>query len=163
MAKQTNNAGTGLGFDAQFWATADKLQDNMKLSDYRHVVLGLIFLKKYLRRIRSQTGGFARGRTGRSRESWGHLAENVFWVPKEARRSYLQVRDNPLMIGNDIDDAMLTIDAKNASLKGVQHNKDARQERNKVMPGELIDPVIGANDGNIDRNCRLGETLEATV
>lgn len=163
MAKQTNNAVTGLGFEAQFWATADKLHDNMKLSDYRRVVLGLIFLKNISDAYEAKRAALLAEELADPESPRGHLAENVFWVPKEARRSYLQVRANPRTIGKDIDDAMLTIDAKNASFKGVQHKEYARQERNKVMPGELIDLVIGANDRNIDRNCRLGETLEATV
>ena len=91
-------------------------------------------------------------RSGRScsRRSWPtrrtqeeYLAENVFWVPKEARWSHLQAKAKQTTIGKDIDDAMLAIETSNASLKGVLPKDYARPALNKVMLGELIDLVSG--------------------
>ena len=72
-----------------------------------------------------------------------YLAENVFWVPKEARWSHLQAKAKQPTIGKVIDDAMLAIEARNASLKGVLLKDYARPALNKVMLGELIDLVSG--------------------
>ena len=72
-----------------------------------------------------------------------YLAENVFWVPRAARWSHLQARARQTTIGKDIDDAMLAIEARNASLKGVLPKDYARPALNKVMLGELIDLISG--------------------
>ena len=72
-----------------------------------------------------------------------YLAENIFWVPKEARWTHLQARAKRPSIGKDVDDAMLAIEANNESLKGVLPKDYARPALNKVMLGELIDLVSG--------------------
>ena len=72
-----------------------------------------------------------------------YLAENVFWVPREARWSHLQANAKMTTIGKHIDSAMLAIEANNASLKGVLPKDYARPALNKVMLGELIDLVSG--------------------
>jgi type I restriction enzyme M protein len=132
-----------LGFEAQLWATADKLRGALEPSDYKHVALGLIFLK-YI------SDAFEAKRTALEGEEFAdpedpeeYLAENVFWVPKEARWSHLQARAKQPTIGKDIDDAMLAIEANNESLKGVLPKDYARPALNKVMLGELIDLVSG--------------------
>jgi type I restriction enzyme M protein len=70
-----------------------------------------------------------------------YLAENVFWVPKDARWTYLQANAKQPTIGKLIDDAMLAIETKNASLKGVLPKDYNRPALNKIMLGELIDLV----------------------
>ena len=143
MANQTNNNGANLGFEAQLWAAADKLRGNMEPSDYKHVALGLIFLKYISDAFEAKRAELLKDDLADAEDSEEYLAENVFWVPKEARWSHLQAKAKKTMIGKYIDNAMLAIEANNASLKGVLPKDYARPALNKVMLGELIDLVSG--------------------
>ena len=143
MAKQANNSGANLGFEAQLWAAADKLRGNMEASDYKHVALGLIFLKYISDAFEAKRAELLKEKLADAEDPEEYLAENVFWVPKAARWSRLQARAKQPSIGKDIDDAMLAIEASNASLKGVLPKDYARPALNKVMLGELIDLVSG--------------------
>ena len=143
MAKKMNNAGTTLGFEAQLWAAADKLRGNMEPSDYKHVALGLIFLKYISDAFEAKRADLLTEELADPEDPEEYLAENVFWVPKEARWSHLQARAKQTTIGKDIDDALVAIEARNASLKGVLPKDYARPALNKVMLGELIDLVSG--------------------
>ena len=143
MAKQLNNSGANLGFEAQLWAAADKLRGNMEPSDYKHVALGLIFLKYISDAFEAKRADLLKEELADAEDPEEYLAENVFWVPKVARWSRLQTRAKQPSIGKDIDDAMLAIEASNASLMGVLPKDYARPALNKVMLGELIDLVSG--------------------
>ena len=143
MAKQANNTGANLGFEARLWAAADKLRGNMEPSDYKHVALGLIFLKYISDAFEAKHAALLEEDLADAEDPEEYLAENVFWVPKEARWSHLQAKAKQTTIGKDIDDAMLAIEANNASLKGVLPKDYARPALNKVMLGELIDLVSG--------------------
>ena len=138
-----NNSGADLGFEAQLWAAADKLRDNMEPSDYKHVALGLIFLKYISDAFEAKRAALLTEELADPEDPEEYLAENVFWVPKVARWSHLQARAKQTTIGKDIDNAMLAIEARNASLKGVLPKDYARPSLNKVMLGELIDLVSG--------------------
>ena len=142
-AKKQNNDDANLGFEAQLWATADKLRGNMEPSDYKHVALGLIFLKYISDAFEAKRAELLQEELADAEDPEEYLAENVFWVPKEARWSHLQAKAKQPTIGKDIDDAMLAIEASNASLKGVLPKDHARPALNKVMLGELIDLVSG--------------------
>ena len=141
--KHANDIGANLGFEAQLWAAADKLRGNMEPSDYKHVALGLIFLKYISDAFEAKRAALLKEDLADAEDPEEYLAENVFWVPKEARWSHLQSRAKQPTIGKDIDDAMLAIEARNASLKGVLPKEYARPALNKVMLGELIDLVSG--------------------
>ena len=143
MAKLANRSSANLGFEAQLWAAADKLRRNMEPSDYKHVVLGLIFLKYISDAFEAKRAELLEEELADPEDPEEYLAENVFWVPKVARWSRLQARAKQPSIGKDIDDAMLAIEARNASLKGVLPKDYARPALNKVMLGELIDLVSG--------------------
>ena len=143
MAKQANNSGANLGFEAHLWAAADKLRGNMEASDYKHVALGLIFLKYISDAFEAKRADLLTEELADAEDPEEYLAENVFWVPKASRWSRLQARAKQPSIGKDIDDAMLAIEASNASLKGVLPKDYARPALNKVMLGELIDLVSG--------------------
>ena len=143
MAKQANNNGAKLGFEAQLWAAADKLRGNMEPSDYKHVALGLIFLKYISDAFEAKRAALLKEELADPEDPEEYLAENVFWVPKAARWSHLQARARQPTIGKDIDDAMLAIEARNASLKGVLPKEYGRPALNKVMLGEIIDLVSG--------------------
>ena len=143
MAKQSNNNGANLGFESQLWAAADKLRGNMEPSDYKHVTLGLIFLKYISDAFEAKRADLLADELADAEDPEEYLAENVFWVPKKARWSHLQAKARQPTIGKHIDGAMLAIEASNASLKGVLPKDYARPALNKVMLGELIDLVSG--------------------
>ena len=110
MAKQANDNGANLGFEAQLWTVADKLRGNMEPSDYKHVALGLIFLKYISDAFEAKRADLPNDELADVEDPEEYLAENVFWVPKEARWSRLQARARQTMIGKDIDGAMLAIE-----------------------------------------------------
>jgi len=89
----------------------------MEPSDYKHVALGLIFLKYISDAFEAKRAELLKEELADAEEPEEYLAENVFWVPKEARWSHLQAKAKQTTIGKDIDDAMLAIEANNASLK----------------------------------------------
>ncbi len=110
-----NGNGANLGFEAKLWATADKLRGNMEPSDYKHVALGLIFLKYISDAFEAKRAALLEEELADPEDPEEYLAENVFWVPKEARWSHLQANAKQTTIGKLIDDAMLAIEAKNAN------------------------------------------------
>ena len=143
MAKKATGNDANLGFEAQLWAAADKLRGNMEPSDYKHVTLGLIFLKYISDAFEAKRAELLDEELADAEDPEEYLAENVFWVPKEARWSHLRASAKLPTIGKDIDGAMLAIEARNASLKGVLPKDYARPALNKIMLGELIDLVSG--------------------
>jgi len=126
---------------------ADKLRGNLEPSEYKHVVLGLIFLKYISDAFEAQRAARREHEYADPEDPEEYLAENVFWVSKDARWSYLQANAKQKTIGKLIDDAMLAIEASNTSLKGVLPKNYARPALNKVMLGELIDLISGIGMG----------------
>ncbi|MBC6404369.1 MAG: SAM-dependent DNA methyltransferase [Rhodospirillales bacterium] len=137
------NPGFEAHFEAQLWAAADKLRGNMEPSDYKHVALGLIFLKYISDAFEAKQAALCREEFADPEDPDEYRAANVFWVPKAARWPHLQARARSPGIGKDIDDAMLALESGNTSLKGVLPKDYARPALNKVMLGELIDLVSG--------------------
>jgi len=142
MAQNDNNGGN-LGFEAELFKAADKLRGNMEPSDYKHVALGLIFLKYISDAFEARHAQLLAEDAAAAEDKDEYLADNIFWVPKEARWSHLQANAKQSSIGTLIDDAMRTIEKDNESLKGVLPKDYARPALNKVMLGELIDLVSG--------------------
>jgi len=136
------NGGT-LGFEAEMFKAADKLRGNMEPSDYKHVALGLIFLKYISDAFEAKHKALLADDAQAAEDKDEYLADNVFWVPKEARWSHLQANAKLPTIGTLIDDAMRAIEKDNESLKGVLPKDYARPALNKVMLGELIDLISG--------------------
>ncbi len=138
-----NGNGGNLGFEADLFKAADKLRGNMEPSDYKHVALGLIFLKYISDAFEAKHKALLAEDAQAAEDKDEYLADNVFWVPKEARWSYLQANAKLPTIGTLIDDAMRAIEKDNESLKGVLPKDYARPALNKVMLGELIDLISG--------------------
>ncbi|MDP3720054.1 MAG: class I SAM-dependent DNA methyltransferase [Acidobacteriota bacterium] len=157
-----NKNGANLGFEAQLFQAADKLRKNLEPSDYKHVALGLIFLKHISNAFEAKHEQLLKEDPSIAEDSDEYLAENVFWVPKEARWSYLQANAKQPTIGKIIDDAMLAIETSNASLKGVLPKDYNRPALDKVMLGELIDLVSGIGMGEPGDKARdiLGRVYE---
>ncbi|HEY8354890.1 MAG TPA: type I restriction-modification system subunit M N-terminal domain-containing protein, partial [Methylophilaceae bacterium] len=130
-----NANGASLGFEAELFKAADKLRGNMEPSDYKHVVLGLIFLKYISDAFEARHQALLTEDPAAAEDRDEYLAENVFWVPKQARWSHLQANAKKPTIGTLIDDAMRAIEKENESLKGVLPKDYARPALNKVMLG----------------------------
>ncbi len=165
MARQNatkKSNGGNLGFEADLFKTADKLRGNMEPSDYKHVALGLIFLKYISDAFEARHQALLTEDPAAAEDRDEYLAENVFWVPKEARWSHLQANAKKPTIGTLIDDAMRAIEKENESLKGVLPKDYARPALNKVMLGELIDLISGIalnEDGDKSKDI-LGRVYE---
>jgi len=144
--KQKEN-GANLGFEAQLFLAADKLRKNLEPSDYKHVALGLIFLKHISNAFEAKRAALLAEDAAAAEDPDEYLAENVFWVPKEARWSHLQANAKQPTIGKLIDEAMAEIERANPGLKGVLPKDYNRPALDKVMLGELIDLVSGIATG----------------
>lgn len=163
---KTNNTTANLGFEAKLWLAADKLRNNMDAAEYKHVVLGLIFLKyisdafeEMHARLTAGEGDYAGADPEDADE---YRAENVFWVPKEARWSELQANAKQPTIGKLTDDAMVAIERDNPRLKGVLPKDYARPALDKHRLGELIDLIgtIGLGDAANRAKDILGRVYE---
>ncbi|TDE86219.1 class I SAM-dependent DNA methyltransferase [Deinococcus sp. S9] len=139
----TNSNGGNLGFEAELFKAADKLRGNMEPSDYKHVALGLIFLKYISDAFEAKHRALLAEDPQAAEDKDEYLADNVFWVPEEARWSHLRANAKRPEIGTLIDDAMRALEKDNESLKGVLPKDYARPALNKVMLGELIDLISG--------------------
>src|SRR5271157_5690011 len=141
-AKQKEN-GANLGFEAQLFLAADKLRKNLEPSDYKHVALGLIFLKHISNAFEARRADLLAEDADAAEDPDEYAAENVFWVPEPARWSHLQANAKLPTIGKLIDDAMAEIEKANPGLKGVLPKDYNRPALDKVMLGELIDLISG--------------------
>jgi len=150
MAKKGKAAGNGanLGFEEKLWASADKLRGHMDASEYKHVVLGLIFLKYISDAFQERYDALKADKYADPEDRDEYSAENVFWVPKAARWDQLQAKAKQPTIGKLVDDAMLAIEKENPTLKGVLPTDYARPTLDKQRFGELIDLIgtIGLGD-----------------
>lgn len=162
MAK--NNNGANLGFERELWQAADALRSNMDAAEYKHVVLGLIFLKYISDAFEEQHAKLvAEQNQGADPEDPDeYRAVNIFWVPKEARWSKLKSEAKQPTIGKTIDDAMLAIERDNPSLKGVLPKDYAHPRLDKQRLGQLIDLVsnIGLGDKENRSKDILGRVYE---
>jgi len=171
------NNGANLGFEEKLWLAADKLRGHMDASEYKHVVLGLIFLKYIsdafeerrtwlLKEAADSKSDYyvkeskARYEVAEDRDEYA--AENIFWVPKDARWPHLQAKAKQPTIGKLVDDAMAAIEKANPQLKGVLPKDYARPTLDKRRLGELIDLIgtIGLGDEASRSKDILGRVYE---
>jgi len=162
MAKQ--KATTEEPLEKQLWKAADKLRKNIDAAEYKHIVLGLIFLKYISDAFEELYAKLkvdeANGADPEDKDEYN--AENVFFVPQDARWSYLQSKAKQPEIGKFVDDAMDAIEKENASLKGVLPKVFARQNLDPTSLGELIDLVgnIALGDAKARSADILGHVFE---
>src|SRR3954447_16949175 len=102
---KANSNGANVGFEAQLFLAADKLRKNLEPSDYKHVALGLMFLKYISNAFEAKRAALLAEDPAAAEDPDEYLAENVFWVPKDARWSHLQDNAKQPTIGKLIDDA----------------------------------------------------------
>ena len=161
-SKQSN--GDTLGYEAKLWQMADALRNNMDAAEYKHVVLGLIFLKyisdafetKHAELIAHQSSG------ADPEDPDEYRAHNIFWVPPEARWHYLKAQAPQPTIGQLVDDAMAAIERDNPSLKGVLPKDYGRPGLDKQRLGQLINLVsdIALGDAASKSKDTLGRVYE---
>lgn len=162
MTKQ--KATTEEPLEKQLWKAADKLRKNIDAAEYKHIVLGLIFLKyisdAFEELYAKLKADEANGADPEDKDEY--KAENVFFVPQDARWSYLQSKAKQPEIGKFVDEAMDAIEKENASLKGVLPKVFARQNLDPTSLGELIDLVgnIALGDAKARSADILGHVFE---
>jgi hypothetical protein len=161
MAKVKNNNDKEEPLEKQLWKTADKLRKNIDAAEYKHIVLGLIFLcyisdafEELYHKLKSGEGEYV-GADPEDKDEY--KAENVFFVPEVARWQYLQSKVKQPDIGKKVDEAMDAIEKDNPSLKDVLPKVFARVNLDPTNLGGLIDLV-----GNIalgDAKARSADVL----
>ena len=145
MPKSSNKStSANLGFEETLWLAADKMRNNMDPGEYKHVALGLIFLKyisdsfsEQRKKIMSDPDYY----DGLDEDRDAYSQDGVFWVPANARWGFLQSNARKPEIGKLIDDAMILIEKDNPSLRGVLNKNYARPDLDKTRLGELIDLI----------------------
>ncbi|MFQ5444554.1 MAG: type I restriction-modification system subunit M N-terminal domain-containing protein, partial [Nitrospinales bacterium] len=138
---QAKNSSANIGFEQQLWAAADKMRGHMDPAEYKHVALGLIFLKyisdafeEKFNQLKTEEGADPEDRDE-------YLAENAFWVPKNARWDNIKHNARSANIGKILDEAMAEIEKENSSLKGVLPKDYARPALDKQRLGDLVDLI----------------------
>jgi type I restriction enzyme M protein len=141
--RSANGSGANLGFEAKLWAAADALRNNMDAAEYKHVVLGLIFLKYISDAFEAKHDELvAHKKQGADPEDPDeYRAASIFWVPPEARWKYLKSMAPQPTIGQLVDDAMTAIERDNPTLKGVLPKDYARPGLDKQRLGQIINLV----------------------
>lgn len=129
---------TSVGFEEKLWTAADKLRSNMDAAEYKHVVLGLIFLKYVSDSFTEKYEELKAEGYGDEEDRDEYLADNIFWVPKEARWESIKAHATSTDIGDVIDKALESIEKENDSLKGVLTKNYSRPELDKTRLGELV-------------------------
>ncbi len=161
---ENNGGNANLGFEAKLWAAADAMRNNMDAAEYKHVVLGLIFLKYISDAFEAKHAELtAQMKQGADPEDPDeYRAASIFWVPKEARWSFLKANAPQPSIGTIVDDAMAAIERDNISLKGVLPKDFGRTGLDKQRLGQIINLVSDIALGSAADRARdtLGRVYE---
>jgi type I restriction enzyme M protein len=157
--QRRKNNGANVGYEAELWQMADALRGSMDAAEYKHVVLGLIFLKYISDAFEEQHAKLqaekAQGADPEDPDEYRAL--NIFWVPPEARWSHLKAQAKQSIIGELVDTAMTGIERDNPSLKGVLPKDYARPALDKQRLGQLIDLISDIKVG--DEEARSKDVL----
>lgn len=145
--------------ESKLWAAADKLRGNISSSDYKYVVLGLIFLK-YVSDAFDLQYKKAESEDFNPEDRDFYVQDNVFWIPKEARWDNLVANAKQANIGVVVDEAMEGIERDNPALKGVLPKNYAREALDKRRLGELIDLFTNIKFDSTDAKDLLGQVYE---
>jgi type I restriction enzyme M protein len=165
--RKTNTADSTsapLGYEAELWRMADALRGSMDAAEYKHVVLGLIFLKYVsdsFEEVHARLEA-ARGEGADPEDPDEYRAENTFWVPPEARWTHLKAQARQSTIGQIVDEAMSAIERENTVLKGVLPKDYARPGLDKTRLGQLIDLISNIRVGDAEARSKdvLGRVYE---
>ena len=150
-------------FRSELWAMADTLRGSMDAAEYKHVVLGLIFLK-YISDAFEERHAEVLAEWGEdaAEDRDEYIAESIFWVPPEARWQYLKNQTRQPNIGKLIDDAMTAIERDNAAIKDVLSKDYARANLDKTRLGQVVDMVSNIRVGGAEARATdvLGSVYE---
>ena len=162
--KKTNSNGANVGYEAELWRMADALRGSMDAAEYKHVVLGLIFLKYISDAFEELHAKLqAEKKQGADPEDPDeYRAKGIFWVPPEARWLHLKAQAKQPTVGQIVDDAMAGIERDNPSLKAVLPKEYARPALDKQRLGQLIDLVSNIRIGDAESRSKdvLGRVYE---
>ncbi len=164
MVKKKNGKEPELDFEEKLWASANKLRKNMDPAIYKHIVLGLIFLKyvsdAFEERYQQLLSEKDQGANPEDKDEY--LGNNIFWIPKIARWNKIQTAAKSPTIGTIIDNAMIAIEKENRILKSVLVKDYARPALDKQSLGTLIDLIgtIGLGDTENKSKDILGRVYE---
>ncbi len=139
MAKAKADNTAEIGFEQQIWSAADKLRGNIDASEYKNVVLGLIFLKYISDKFDQRYQELVEEGEGFEEDRDEYAAENIFFVPESARWATIAAAAHTPEVGKVIDEAMRQIEAENDKLKNILPKNFARQELDKRRLGEVVD------------------------
>ena len=153
-----------VGYEAKLWQMADALRGSMDAAEYKHVVLGLIFLKYIsdaFQEMRTQLEAEV-GEGADPEDPDEYRAQNIFWVPAEARWANLRAQAKKPTIGSLVDNAMTSIERDNPTLKGVLPMDYARPALNKRRLGQIIDLISNISVGDAEARSKdvLGRVYE---
>lgn len=137
MAKKNNTA--DIGFEKEIWKAADLLRGNLDASEYKSVVLGLIFLKYISDRFEAKYNELVEEGDGFEEDKDEYTSENIFFVPQEARWAVVAEAAHTPEVGTAIDNAMRLIEKENPRLKGILPKNFARPELDKRRLGDVVD------------------------
>ncbi len=142
-SKKQSSGASNASFEAQLWAAADALRNNMDAAEYKHVVLGLIFLKYISDAFEAKHKELeAQKKHGADPEDPDeYRGSSIFWVPKEARWTHLKANAPQPNIGTLVDEAMAAIERDNPTLKGVLPKDFGRVGLDKQRLGQIINLV----------------------
>jgi type I restriction enzyme M protein len=162
VAQKTNGNGIPAGLEATLWAAADKLRGHMDAAEYKHVVLGLIFLKYISDAFQELYDRLKTDPLANPEDRDEYMAVNIFFVPEAARWLTLQQNAKTAQIGTLIDGAMAAIERDNPSLKGVLPQDYGRPDLDKRRLGELIDLISTIAMGDVQSRSQdiLGRVYE---
>ena len=164
LSSRNHSNGAIVGYEADLWRMADALRGSMDAAEYKHVVLGLIFLKYISDAFEEQHAKLvADKKSGADPEDPDeYRAVNIFWVPPEARWSHLKVQARQPTIGRLVDEAMAGIERDNPALKDVLPRDYARHALDKQRLGQLIDLISNIQVGDEDARAKdvLGRVYE---
>jgi type I restriction enzyme M protein len=145
-----NATSANVGYEAELWQMADALRGSMDAAEYKHVVLGLIFLKYISDAFEEQHARLdsERAQGADPEDPDEYRAHSIFWVPPEARWGHLKAQAKQPTIGRLVDDAMAGIERDNPALKGVLPKDYARPALDKERLGQLIDLISNIKVGD---------------
>ena len=128
-----------VGFEKEIWSAADKLRGNMDASEYKNIVLGLIFLKYISDKFEEKYNELKYEGEGFEEDRDAYYAEGIFFVPQQARWEAISYAAHTAEIGKVIDKAMELIEKENSRLKNILPKGFARPELDKRRLGEVVD------------------------
>ena len=161
MAK---NNSTDIGFEKQIWDAACVLWGHIPAAEYRKIIVGLIFLRYISNAFEKKYNELVAEGDGFEDERDAYIADNIFFVPEEARWSVIAAAAHTQEIGKTIDDAMRAIEAENKTLKNVLPKNYASPDLDKRILGEVVDLFTNLDMDDTEENRDiLGRTYEYCI